>query len=154
MLTKNRLYLEDMTVGQVFTSATAQLDEREIVEFARSYDPQPFHLDNKAAEATLFEGLAASGWHTAAVTMRLLVENGMPIANGLIGAGAEITWPRPTRPGDTLKVASEIINVAPSGSRPDRGIVTVRSETSNQHDYIVQIMTSKLVVMRRPATES
>lgn len=154
MLTKNRLYLEDMTVGQVFTSATAQLDEREIVEFARSYDPQPFHLDNKAAEATLFEGLAASGWHTAAVTMRLLVENGMPIANGLIGAGAEITWPRPTRPGDTLKVASEIISVAPSGSRPDRGIVTVRSETSNQHDYIVQIMTSKLVVMRRPATEN
>lgn len=154
MLTKNRLYLEDMTVGQVFTSATAQLDEREIVEFARSYDPQPFHLDNKAAEATLFKGLAASGWHTAAVTMRLLVENGMPIANGLIGAGAEITWPRPTRPGDTLKVASEIINVTPSGSRPDRGIVTVRSETSNQHDHIVQIMTSKLVVMRRPATDN
>lgn len=154
MLTNNRLYLDDITVGQVFTSATAQLDEKEIVEFARSYDPQPFHLDNKAAEATLFEGLAASGWHTAAVTMRLLVEGGMPVASGLIGAGAEITWPRPTRPGDTLKVTTEVIDIKPSGSRPDRGIVTVRSETSNQHDGIVQIMTSKLVIMRRPAAEN
>lgn len=154
MLTKNRLYLEDMTVGQVFTSSTAQLDESDIVDFARRYDPQPFHLDSMAAEASLFEGLAASGWQTAAITMRLLVEGGMPVASGLIGAGAEITWPKPTRPGDRLRVATEIIDIAPSRSRPDRGIVTVRSETSNQHDCIVQIMTSKLVVMRRPSTEN
>ncbi|MBR9829477.1 MAG: MaoC family dehydratase [Oceanospirillales bacterium] len=154
MSTENSLYLEELEVGQVFTSASAQLDEGQIKEFAHSFDPQPFHLDDQAAQKTIFKGLAASGWHTAAITMRLLVEGGAPIAGGLIGAGVEVTWPAPTRPGDTLKVVTEVVAVTPSRSRPDRGIVTIRSDTLNQHDAIVQSMTSKLVVMRRasPAT--
>jgi len=147
--TPTKFYLEDLSVGQIFTSDTAQLDEKAIVEFARRYDPQPFHLDASAAKDTLFEGLAASGWHTASTTMRLLVEGGMPVAGGLIGAGVEISWPKPTRPGDTLHVTSEVTQIAPSRSRPDRGIVTVRSETSNQNGSIVQVMTSKLVVFSR-----
>ena len=98
----------------------------------------------------MFGGLAASGWHTAAVTMRLLVEGGAPIAGGVIGAGGEIAWPRPTRPGDELQVVSEVTAVTPSRSRPDRGIVVVRSETRNQRGEVVQLMTSKLVVPRRP----
>jgi len=146
-------YLEDLHVGQRFTSGTHVLDESQIKAFATQFDPQPFHLDNAAATRTLFAGLAASGWHTAAVTMRLLVDGGAPIAGGIIGAGGEVSWPMPARPGDVLQVTSEIIAVTPSRSRPDRGIVTVRSHTQNQRGEIVQTLTAKLVVPRRATGE-
>ena len=143
------LYLEDLSVGQKFRSDTHTIDADDVVRFAREFDPQPFHLDPEAAKTSLFGGLAASGWHTAAVTMRLLVEGGAPIAGGVIGGGGEIAWPRPTRPGDTLQVESEVTEVRPSRSRPDRGIVTLRSETRNHDGEVVQVLTSKLVVFRR-----
>jgi acyl dehydratase len=147
--TNDLLYLDDLRVGQRFTSASHALDEAQIKAFAAQFDPQPFHLDDSAARASLFGGLAASGWHTAAITMRLLVGGGAPVAGGVVGAGGEISWPRPTRPGDVLQVESEIVEVTPSRSRPDRGMVTLRSETRNQRGDVVQILTAKLVVPRR-----
>lgn len=144
-----RLYLDDLYVGQHFTSGSHAVDEAQIKTFAGQFDPQPFHLDGEAAKNTLFAGLAASGWHTAAITMRLQVEGGLPIAGGIVGAGGELSWPRPTRPGDILHVESEVVDVTPSHSRPDRGIATVRSETRNQRGEIVQILTAKVVVPRR-----
>jgi len=144
------LYLDDLTPGQRFTSATRQVDAAEIKTFARQYDPQPFHLDEEDARDTLFGGLAASGWHVAAITMSLLVEGGAPIAGGVVGAGGEIAWPRPTRPGDSLQVTSEVVEIVPSKSRPNRGMVTLRSETRNQLGDVVQTLTAKLVVPRRP----
>jgi acyl dehydratase len=144
-----RLYLDDLKVGQRFTSTTHTVDAAQITAYARQFDPQPFHLDDEAAKATLFGGLAASGWHTMAMTMRLLVDAGLPLAGGIIGAGAEIAWPKPTRPGDVLRVVSEIQDITPSRSRPDRGMVRVRSETLNQRDEVVQVLTSKLIVPRR-----
>ena len=146
------LYMEDLSVGQRFTSAKLTVTAEAIKGFARQFDPQPFHLDEAAAATSLFAGLAASGWHTAALTMRLLVEGGVPIAGGVIGAGVEIAWPRPTRPGDELHVVSEITEITPSRSKPDRGIVVVRSETRNQKGEVVQILTSKLLVFARPPT--
>jgi acyl dehydratase len=146
---KAALYFDDLRVGQRFRSGTHRIDEEQIRAFAEQFDPQPFHLDAEAAKATLFTGLAASGWHTAAITMRLLVESGLPIAGGIIGAGGEITWPKPTRPGDVLQVESEIIELRPSRSRPDRGTATIRSETRNQLGDVVQVLTAKLVVPRR-----
>jgi acyl dehydratase len=143
------LYLEDFYPGQRFTSGTHALDEAQIKAFARQFDPQPFHLDEMAAQNTLLAGLAASGWHTAAIIMRLQVEGGLPISGGIIGAGGEIEWPRPTRPSDVLHVESEVLEVKPSRSRPDRGMITVRSETRNQRGEVVQILTAKLVVPRR-----
>lgn len=143
------LYLDDLHVGQRFTSATRVVDESEIKAFAREYDPQPFHLDSEAAKATIFQGLAASGWHTMAMTMRLLVDGGAPLAGGIIGAGGEISWPRPTRPGDILHVESEVVEIAPSRSKPDRGMVTMRSETKNQRGEVVQVLIAKLVVPKR-----
>jgi acyl dehydratase len=145
----DRLYLDDLRIGQRFTSGTHVVDEEQIKAFARQFDPQPFHLDNEAATETLFAGLAASGWHTAALTMRLLVESGMPLAGGIIGAGCELDWPNPTRAGDILRVESEVLDVRSSQSRPDRGIVTVRSLTRNQRDEVVQRLTAKLIVPRR-----
>jgi len=144
------LYLEDFTVGQRFVSATHQLDADQIKAFAAQFDPQSFHTDEVAAQASFFQGLAASGWHTAAITMSLLVKSGMPIAGGLIGAGGEISWPRPTRPGDVLQVESEILAVTPSRSRPGRGMITVKSETRNQNGEVVQVLTSKMLVWRKP----
>lgn len=147
------LYLEDLHVGQRFTSDTYSLDENQIIAFASEFDPQPFHLDPVAAKNTLFGGLVASGWQTAAITIRLLVGGGLPIAGGVIGAGAEINWPRPTRAGDTLHVESVVLEIRPSRSHPDRGVVSVRSETRNQREEIVQILVAKLIVPRRSATE-
>ena len=146
------LYFDDLAVGARFTSATKQVTEHEIKAFAREFDPQPFHLDNEAAKATLFKGLAASGWHTMAMTMRLLVDGGAPVAGGIVGAGGEINWPMPTRPGDVIHVVSEVIQATPSRSRPDRGMVTMRSETINQQGEVVQVLVAKLVVPRKPAT--
>ena len=145
------LYLEDFTVGRRFTSTTRALDAGQIKAFASQFDPQPFHLDEVAADQSFFHGLAASGWHTAAITMSLLVKSGMPIAGGLIGAGAEIQWPRPVRPGDVLQVESEVLAVMPSRTRPERGMITVKSETKNQRGEIVQVLTSKMLVWKRPA---
>jgi acyl dehydratase len=143
------LYLEDLSVGQSFTSGSHVMTAPAIKEFARQFDPQPFHLDEAAADRSFFGGLAASGWHTAAITMKLLVESGMRLSGGLIGAGGELAWPRPTRPGDVLTVVTTVMAVTPSRSRPERGFVTVKCETRNQHGEPVQIMTSKMLVWRR-----
>lgn len=145
-----KFYLEDLSVGMRFCSAEYAMSKAAIISFAEQYDPQAFHLDEVAAQNSFFAGLAASGWHTAAITMRLLVTSGMPLATGMIGAGGEINWPQPTRPDDILHVESEIIAIAPSRSKPNQGIVTVRSETLNQDRQIKQIMTAKLLVFRRP----
>ena len=144
-------YLDDLRVGQRFTSGSLTVDEAEIKTFAARFDPQPFHLDEQAARDSLFGGLAASGWHTAALSMRLIVDGGAPIAGGVIGASGEIAWPRPTRPGDVLTVETEVLRIAPSKSRPDRGVATLRSETRNQNGEPVQVFTMNLVVPRRPS---
>ncbi len=120
--------------------------------FAAEFDPQPFHLDDAAARDSVFRGLAASGWHTAAATMRLLVNGEMQIAGGLIGLGGDIAWPRPTRAGDTLRAESEILEIIPSRSKPNQGIVKVRSTTFNQNGEELQIFTAKLLVFKRPAS--
>ena len=145
-----RLYLEDVFVGQRFVTGTHTLTAEAIKAFARDYDPQPFHTDEETAKDTFFGGLAASGWHTAAITMRLQADSGPPIAGGMIGAGGEISWPRPTRPGDTLHVESEITEVKPSKSRPERGFITLKSETKNQKGEVVQLLVVKLLVWRMP----
>ena len=142
-------FLEDLYIGQRFTSGSHVVNEAQIKQFASEFDPQPFHLDAAAAKATLFGGLAASGWHIAAITMRLLVEGGLPIGGGIIGLGGELSWLKPTRPGDTLDVVSEILEITPSRSQPNRGIVRVRSETRNQHREVVQTFTARLLLPRR-----
>jgi acyl dehydratase len=146
-----KLYLEDLHVGQRFVSGTYVMDAAKIKEFATQYDPQPFHIDEAAAQRSVFKGLAASGWHTAAAAMRLMVTSGLPIANGLVGMGGEFSWPQPTRPGDTLHVESEVLEIRPSRSKPDQGIVTIRSTTLNQKGETVYVLTVKILVYKRPA---
>jgi acyl dehydratase len=143
------LYLEDLHVGQRFVSGTHHMDEERIKQFAREFDPQPFHLDEVAARASVFGGLAASGWHTAAVAMRLLVDGGLPLGNGIIGLGGDLAWPKPTRPDDTLHVESEILEIVPSRSKPNQAIVKVRSTTLNQNGEAVHSFTSKCLVFKR-----
>lgn len=146
------LYLDDLSLGQRFTSRTTlTVTEERIKSFAAEFDPQPFHLDHEAARPTLFGGLAASGWHTAAMTMKLVTDGGMPIAGGIIGASGELAWPRPTRPGDVLRVQAEVLEITPSKSKPDRGMITMKIETLNQKDETVQTFTVKMVVPRRAA---
>ena len=149
--TAGHLYLEDLSVGQRFTSGTYLMEESRIKAFAAEFDPQPFHLDQSAADASVFKGLVASGWHTAAVAMRLLVTGGLPIANGIIGFGGEISWPRPTRPGDLLRLESEVVDIVPSRSKPQQGIVTVRITALNQDSEPVYLFTAKILVFRRPS---
>jgi acyl dehydratase len=145
-------YLEDFAVGQVFKSGRKRVDKDEIFAFAREYDPQPFHLDEAAARQSPFAGLAASGWHTAAMTMRLLVDGEFKPAGGILGVGFdELSWPRAVRPGDELHVLSEVLEVRPSKSKPDRGMIRVRNTTYNQNDEPVQIFTGNLLVPRRSA---
>ena len=144
-------YLDDLAPGQRFVSGTLTVDEAQITAFAREFDPQPFHLDADAARQHVFGGIAASGWHTAALTMKLLVQGGAPLAGGILGVGGEITWSRPLRPGDTIHCVTEVVSVTASRSRPDRGIATMRTETRNQHDEVVQIFVGKLIVPKRPA---
>jgi acyl dehydratase len=144
-------YLEDFSIGQTFRSGSIKVETEQIKSFASQYDPQPFHLDEKAAAATFFGGLVASGWHTAALTMRMIVDSDLRIAGGLIGAGAEeLKWPRPVRPGDTLYIVSEVLEVRPSKSRPDQGIIKVRTQTINQDDQPVMIFVANMLVPRRP----
>jgi len=145
-----QLYLEDLQVGQRFGSPEYRMTEERMKAFAADFDPQPFHLDEAAGAASMFKGLAASGWYTAAISMRLLVTGELQLANGVIGVGGEIAWPRPTRAGDILTVESEIVEIRPSRSKPNQGIVSVRSTTRNQRGEEVQVFTAKLLVFRRP----
>ena len=144
-------YLEDFAIGQTYGSGRARVEDDRIKSFAAEFDPQPFHLDEGAARDSLFRGLAASGWHTAALTMRLLVDSDIKPAGGLIGAGCdELRWPRPVRPGDELHLESEVLEMRPSKSRPNQGLVKMRTTTLNQNGEPVQIMVANLVVLRRP----
>jgi acyl dehydratase len=147
------LYLEDLKPGQTFRGKTnVNLDTAAIKDFARQFDPQPFHLDEVAAAKTLFGGLAASGWHTSAITMRLLATDGPPLAAGILGGGVdELRWVKPVRPGDSLRIECEVLNVRPSKSRPDQGVIKMRTTTFNQQNEPVQILVANLIVPRRPA---
>lgn len=141
----SKLYLEDLSEGQRFISGTHALDQAQILQYSKQFDPQVFHTDAKLAESSFFQGLAASGWHTASITMRLLVES-LPIAGGIVGAGCEINWPRATRPHDVLQVESEVISITPSRTKSDRGILRLESLTKNQEGHVLQHMLSKIVV--------
>lgn len=144
-------YLEDFAAGQVFTSNRLQVDKQQILAFASKFDPQPYHLDEEAARQSVFKGLAASGWHTAAMTMRLLVESEFQPADGILGLGLEeLSWPRPVRPGDELRVEAEVLEVRASRLRDDRGAIRVRVTTFNQNDQPVQNFTATLLVMCKP----
>jgi acyl dehydratase len=145
-----QLYLDELRIGQRFTSGTYVMEAAKIKDIAAEFDPQPFHLDEGAARQSVFKGLAASGWHTAAVAMRLLVTGGLPLANGIIGLGGDIAWPRPTRAGDTLRVESEIVDITPSRSRPNQAVVTVSSTMLNQKGESVYGFNSKVLVFKRP----
>ncbi|KIC83910.1 dehydratase [Pseudomonas sp. C5pp] len=148
MITQTGCFFEDLNVGDSFTSGAYEMTRERILGFASEFDPQSFHTDADAAQATFFGGLAASGWHTAAVTMRLLVES-VPFAGGLIGAGSEISWPRAVRPEDQLHVITTARELIPSKSKPDRGMAVLESITYNQDDAICQTNVSKVVVFRR-----
>lgn len=143
------LYLDDLYVGQQFASDLHSLDAEQIKKFAAEFDPQRFHLSEEGAAGTMFGTLAASGWHTAALTMRMLVES-VPLADGLIGAELQLAWPKPTRPGMKLQVFSEIVDIVPSRSKPHMAIVTMRSETRDQEGDVVQRVTVKMPVFKRP----
>jgi len=142
-------YFEDFAVGQVFGTARKRVDAAEIKSFAADYDPQPFHLDEEAARGSFFKGLAASGWHTAALSMRLLVDGEFKPAGGILGGGGELLWTLPVRPGDELHVESEILELRASQSRPHLGIVKVRNTTFNQRNEAVQSFTASLLVPLR-----
>jgi len=144
-------YLEDFAAGQTFGSDRLKIDSARIKAFAVEYDPQPFHMEEAAARDSMFRGLVASGWHTAALTMRLLVGGDLRPAGGLIGAGVdELRWPKPVRPGDELRVESEILEVRPSKSRPEQGLIKLKTTTLNQNGEAVQVFIGNLVVQRRP----
>jgi acyl dehydratase len=143
---------DELSPGDRFETATHSLDSPQITAFALSFDPQPFHVGEETARGTFFDRQVASGWHTAALTMRLLVE-ARPFLGGIVGAAAELSWPRPTHPGDTLRVVAEVVALVPSRSRPDRGMVTVRAETLNQRDEVVQVLVTKVVVPREDRAE-
>jgi len=148
-MSKKSLYLDDLSRGMRFTAGPVTLTEEAIVAFAREFDPQPFHTDPQAAKTSFFEGHVASGWHTAAVTMRMLVDAAMPFAGGSIGLGLELSWPKPVRPGDALSVTTEIMDITPSSSKPGRAIATLKTTTTNQNGEVVQVMTSKNIVFKR-----
>src|SRR5688572_25455028 len=147
-------YLEDLHVGDRFESSTLEVTERDIVDFAEHFDPQPFHLDLDAARRSVFRGLAASGWHTAAMSMKLFVTGDLQLAGGSIGLGVDqLEWPRPVRPGDTLRLRTEILEVRPSRSKPDRGIIRIRNVTTNQDGEVVQSFLASVLVRCRPAVD-
>jgi acyl dehydratase len=143
-------YLEDFEVGQIFGAGPLRMERDRMKSFATEFDPQPLHLDEDAARDMVFGGLVASGWHTAAVTMRLLVQSDLKPAGGIVGAGFdEFRWSRPVRPGDELRIEAEILEVRPSRSRPDQGWIKVRTTTFNQNGEAVQTTIGNLVVPRR-----
>ena len=145
-------YLEDFAVGQRYGSGRLTVDKERIRSFAAEFDPQPFHLDEEAARRSIFGGLAASGWHTAAMTMRLLVQSEFKPAGGIVGAGFdEFRWPAPVRPGDELHLEIEVLEVRPSKSRPNQGLLKIRTTTTNQKGEAVQVSVGNLIVPRRPA---
>jgi len=145
-------YLEDFEPGQRFASRSLLVEAARIKSFAIEFDPQPFHLDEDSARDSFFKGLTASGWHTAAMTMRLLLDSEIKAAGGIIGAGFdEMRWPRPVRPGDELHVESEVLEVRPSKSRPDQGVIKVKTTTLNQNGEPVQVFVGNLIVLRRSA---
>jgi acyl dehydratase len=143
------LYFDDLQRGQRFVTNSHTVSEDDILRFAREFDPQPFHLDHEAARKTLFGGLSGSGWHTAAITMRLLVESGPPFAGGILGVGGEISWSLPMRPGDTLEVHCEIVELTASRSKPDRGVAIISNETRNQRGQVIQTFVARVIVPRR-----
>src|SRR6516225_5247148 len=147
----NELYLDDFHVGQKFGSGRLRVETDQIKAFAAEFDPQPFHLDEEVAKSSFFGGLAASGWHTAALTMLLLVTGDLKPAGGVIGASNEISWTRPVRPGDELRVESEVLEVRPSKSRPEQGLIKVRTTTLNQNREAVQVFVGNLIVHSRAA---
>ncbi|UEM18822.1 MaoC family dehydratase [Skermanella mucosa] len=141
--------LDDLAVGDRFAGGPLDVTEADIFDFAGRFDPQPFHLDPAAAKESVFGGLAASGWHTAALTMRMIVDGEGQLAGGFVGlAVEELAWPKPVRPGDVLRTESEVLEIRPSGSRPDRGTVRMRTLTYNQNDEMVQRFTAVLLVQR------
>ena len=145
-------YLEDLQVGDRFESDAFSVTEHDIIAFARAFDPQPFHLDVKAAKQSVFGGLVASGWHTAAMTMKLFVTGGFRLAGGSVGLGVdELRWPLPVRPGDTLRLQTEIMEIRPSRSKPDRGIIRICNVTTNQKGEVVQTFFASVLVRRRTA---
>jgi acyl dehydratase len=148
-------YLDDFAAGQTFKTGRIKVDKDKIFAFARDFDPQPYHLDEAAALKSPFQGLAASGWHTAAMTMRLMVDGEFKPAGGILGVGfEELSWPRAVRPGDELHAVSEVLEVRPSKSRPDRGLIRVRTTTFNQNNEPVMLFTGNLLVPRRAAGSS
>jgi acyl dehydratase len=146
-------YLEDFAAGQKYAgTARVRVEAERIRSFAAQFDPQPFHLDDAAAQSSIFRGLAASGWHTAAMTMQLLVASDLKPAGGIVGAGFdEFRWPLPVRPGDELRVEVEVLEVRPSKSRPDLGLIKIRTTTLNQNGQPVQVTVGNLMVPRRPS---
>ena len=142
-------YFEDLKVGDRFKSQTYSVSEEQIVAFAREFDPQPFHIDRDVAATTMFGGLFASGWHTAAITMRLFVQT-LNFAEGAIGLGVdELRWPSAVKPGDVLQVDTEILEVRESRSKPSQGVIRIRNVTTNQRGEIVQTMFASALVPRR-----
>ena len=146
------LFLEDLCVGRRFFAGPLMVSAEDIKTFARAYDPQFFHVDEAAAVDSPFGGLVASGWQTAALTMRLLVCEGSPFGRGVIGAGVEVQWPAPVRPGDSISIESEIIGIVRSRTHSDRGRVTFTTTTRNQRGETVQRLTATLVVFGRPVS--
>ncbi len=146
-------YFEDLRLGDKFGTGDHEMTAEEIINFGRQYDPQPFHTDPVAAQSTLFGQLVASGWHTAAVSMRLMVQGEMELDGGVIGQAMEgLRWPRPVRPGDRLRVVTEVEELRPAPTRPERGLIKLRCRTYNQNGKVVQDMTATLLVARRPTS--
>lgn len=147
-----KLYLDDLQLGQVFESDTLRVDRNAMLAFAQQFDPQPFHLDDEAGRMSLFGGLAASGWNTAALTMKLLVDS-VPLADGIIGLGIELNWPHPAYAEDQLRLTTTVKAIEPSATKTDRGVVTMLMETRNQNGKTVQRATGRLLVFREPAPD-
>ena len=147
-LAMKQRYFEDLKTGERFKSSTYKVSEEQIISFAREFDPQPFHLDAVVARQTMFEGLIASGWHTAAITMRLFVQT-LNFAEGAIGLGVdELRWPQAVQPGDVLQVETEIVELRESRSKPSHGIIRLRNITTNQRGEVVQTMEASALVLR------
>ncbi|PWC33155.1 MaoC family dehydratase [Azospirillum sp. TSO35-2] len=146
-------YFDDVSVGDRFQGGPLEVSEAEIIAYAERFDPQPFHLDPQAAKDTLFRGLAASGWHTAGMTMRMIVGSNAELAGGYVGMGVDsIAWPKPTRPGDVLRIEMEVLDARRSAKRPDQGVLRVKTTTLDQADEVVQVMVANLLAPARPAS--